>query len=337
MSFDKQSANLLIFAIFAAVLGFRNFIKDQSLIIAMAAGIGAYILYRWIPAIHPAGPFLHALALKAQPVLIFCMLFLQFSKIAPKDIRFEKWHLKLLAVQSGSCLACAAALFFVKAEIARVVIESLMLCSICPTAIAAGVVTDKIGGSISGIMSYLILVNCMVSLLVPAVFPLVHPIEGSSFFQSFLAILGKVFPMLILPALSAWALRYLWPAANSFFRARVGAAFYLWLVALSIALVITTHSIFNCNIPLWSLLLIAVVPVASCLLQFGLGHRIGNAYGKQQRITAGQALGQKNTSLMIWIGYMFLTPQTSIAGGIYSICHNLVNSREIARKNHSTI
>ena len=35
---------------------------------------------------------------------------------------------------------------------------------------------------------------------------------------------------------------------------------------------------------------------------------------------------------MIWIGYVFLTPLTSIAGGIYCICHNIYNSAEISRR-----
>lgn len=310
--------------------------RDQALIIAMVMGAGAYLLYRAVPAIHPAGPALHSIILKAQPVLIFLMLFLQFCKVSPKDIKFERWHYKLLTVQASICILCAAILIHIHTKEARVIIEAIMLCAICPTAIASGVVTDKIGGSISGIMSYLILVNSMVALLVPAIFPLVHPVPGQHFFQSFLSLMGKVFPTLILPALAAWGLKLVWPKAHNYFRKQVGAAFYLWLVTLSIAITITTRSIFNSDIPVWTLLTIAIVPTVSCICQFAIGHSIGSSYGKVEKITAGQALGQKNTSLMIWIGYMFLTPQTSIAGGIYSICHNIVNSLEITRKYHET-
>lgn len=307
----------------------KRFLKDQSLVVAMTAGIGTYLTYHFIPSLHPAGPVLHALTVKLQPALIFWMLFLQFCKVSPKDLKFEKWHLQLLLVQMGVCISCATALLLFKGPAARVLLESVMLCGICPTAIAAGVVTEKIGGSISGIMSYIILINLMVSILVPAVFPLVHPMEGKSFLASFLMILGKVFPMLILPALCAWTLRVIWPGAHSYFMRRTEAAFYLWLFALALAMVITTRSIIKTDLSFWTLLLIALIPAVSCLCQFGIGHHIGKAYGPVNRINAGQALGQKNTSLMIWIGYMFLTPQTSIAGGIYSICHNLVNSREI--------
>ncbi|MGN0191278.1 MAG: transporter, partial [Candidatus Cryptobacteroides sp.] len=69
---------------------------------------------------------------------------------------------------------------------------------------------------------------------------------------------------------------------------------------------------------------------------FRIGHRIGHNYGctpghEDNSITSGQAIGQKNTVVAIWMGYTFLTPETSIVGGFYSIWHNLYNSWEINR------
>ncbi len=42
-------------------------------------------------------------------------------------------------------------------------------------------------------------------------------------------------------------------------------------------------------------------------------------------------IGQKNTVFAIWMGYTFLTPETSIVGGFYSIWHNIYNSWQIHR------
>ena len=312
--------------------GLKSFLKRNPLIVAMITGVCIYLVYHWIPALHPAGPTLEKAVLTIQPILIFTMLFLQFSRTSPHDLKFRRWHLYLLLIQTGVCLASAAALFFVKGDVARVLLEAFMLCWICPTAIAAGVVTEKIGGSISGVMSYIILINLLVSILIPLVFPLVHPNPGQSFLNSFLTLLGKVFPTLILPAAAAWIIRYTMPKAQRFFMRNYGKAFQVWLVSLCLAIIITTRSIVRSELPWWSLLLISVVPAVSCLCQFAIGHRIGNRFGKVENITAGQALGQKNTTLMIWIGYVFLNPLTSIAGGIYCICHNLVNSAEISRR-----
>ena len=64
-----------------------------------------------------------------------------------------------------------------------------------------------------------------------------------------------------------------------------------------------------------------------CFLQFFAGRRIGS-------ITGGQTLGQKNTGFLIWLGYNYLTPVTSVAGGLYAIWQNLFNSWELYRKEH---
>ena len=58
----------------------------------------------------------------------------------------------------------------------------------------------------------------------------------------------------------------------------------------------------------------------------------GRRAGKLSKtITAGQALGQKNTIFTIWMGYTFMMPETSIVGGFYSIWHNIYNSRQLYR------
>ena len=75
---------------------------------------------------------------------------------------------------------------------------------------------------------------------------------------------------------------------------------------------------------------IAGISLACCALQFFLGKRIGAKF--QDEISAGQALGQKNTVFAIWLGYTFLTPVTSIAGGFYSVWHNLFNSYQLYKQ-----
>ncbi|MBQ5478324.1 MAG: transporter, partial [Bacteroidaceae bacterium] len=71
----------------------------------------------------------------------------------------------------------------------------------------------------------------------------------------------------------------------------------------------------------------AVAALITCAIQFALGKMIGGKYN--DRISGGQALGQKNTVFTIWLGATFLTPVTSIAGGFYSVCHNVVNSYQL--------
>ena len=60
--------------------GLKSFFKSNPLIVSMIMGVLIYLTYHWIPALHPAGPFLERAVLTIQPILIFMMLFLQFSR-----------------------------------------------------------------------------------------------------------------------------------------------------------------------------------------------------------------------------------------------------------------
>ena len=82
----------------------------------------------------------------------------------------------------------------------------------------------------------------------------------------------------------------------------------------------------------WAIAGIVLVSMFCCFIQFFTGRRIGSdAIGN---LTAGQALGQKNTGFLIWLGYNYMTPVTSVAGGLYAVWQNLFNSWELYRKQH---
>ena len=74
---------------------------------------------------------------------------------------------------------------------------------------------------------------------------------------------------------------------------------------------------------------IGVAALLACVVQFALGRRIGQRIGEP--IAPAQALGQKNTVFAIWAGYTFFDPVSSIAGGFYSIFHNVWNSYQLSQ------
>lgn len=304
-----------------------RFIKAWTLPIAIVSGALLYIIYDNIPALAVAGPVLEHIVGFLQPALIFVMLFLSFCRIEPRELRPRKWHAWLLLCQSAGFMLFALIEILLPDFSWKVLIEGAMLCLICPTATAAAVVTGKLGGDISGITAYTILINMVVSVLVPLVVPVVHPAEGISFVTASSLILAKVFPMLIAPCLLAFLVRYLMPHFHIWLLRFTDAAFYLWGVSLMLAILMTTRSIVHSTTPVVFQAGLAVVSLACCALQFWAGKKIGKRYGAT--ITAGQALGQKNTVVAIWMGYTFMTPVTSIAGGFYSIWHNIYNSWQL--------
>lgn len=318
-----------------------KFLKEWMLVIGIVCGASLYIIFHYVTLLHPAGPFLLGLCRNIQPVLIFAMLFLTFCRIEPHELRPHRWQLWLLLIQGGSFVLVSLLIVLFPALPLRIGWESFMLCMICPTATACAVVTNKLGGSMSGVLTYTILINLLTAILVPLFVPLIQHTEGMNFFTAFSRILAKVFPLLILPALSAWLIRYLLPELHSKLSHYTNLSFYVWAVALLLAILMSTRAIFHHDGSVWDLLEIAVASLLSSVIQFGSGKLIGAYYDRKtaaacnNRITAGQALGQKNTVFGIWMGYTFLNPVTSLAGGFYSIWHNVYNTmqlREISKR-----
>ncbi len=302
------------------------------LVIAMITGVVAYFVFINIPALERH----HILARNAvnilQPVLIFCMLFLTFLKVDLKHIRLCPWHLWLLLVQCGLFAAIGSILILMPHSGVRVVLEGAMLCLICPTATASAVVTRKLGGDVNHITTYIILINIAVSLTVPALVPYIHPNDSISMTTATLLIMGQVFPLLLMPLALAIFVRHLLPGLHSRLIKHPDLPFYLWAVALSLAIVVTTRSIVHSTVSLDTQIWLVAVSAICCVFQFWLGRLIGAVYS--DTVTAGQALGQKNTVFAIWLGYTFFTPVTAIVGGFYSIWHNLINTYQLYRHEH---
>lgn len=337
-----------------------SILRAWKLPVAMAAGAAAYFLFSLVIPRAGEAAFYRVISHGIQPGLIFVMLFLSFLKVEPHHLRPHRWHAVLLGAQGGAfVLASIAALAFRQAgmETAAITAEGAMLCFICPTATAAAVVVSKLRGSMSGIVTYLVVCNIMVTILAPAFLTLVEPRSGLGFWEGATMIMGKVFPILLCPLLLAILVRHYAPALMRWLLRAPDMPFYLWLVALPLAITVTVRTIVESRIALLTLTALALVSLACCIAQFAAGRAIGRRWqeatpipprgevaahggnpspplgglGGASAITAGQAFGQKNTVMAIWMGLVFLDPVTSVVGGFYSIWHNSINSWQLYR------
>ena len=308
-----------------------RFIKNWTLPLAMFAGTLGYFFLARIPLFAPAKPCLNGLIALLTPALIFAQLLLTFCKVEVRELKPKAWHGWLLLFQAVACLVVAALLICCPMEeMYREVFEGAMVCLICPTATAAAVITGKLGGSAASLTTYTLLSNLLAAMAVPLVFPLVEPHADITFFAAFLKILSKVFPLLLLPFFLACALRAFAPRIHRFLLDFHDAAFYLWAVALAIVSGQTVRSLVNSDAPVFVEVLIALAGLATCCIQFYLGKRIGGHY--KERISGGQALGQKNTVLAIWMAYTYLNPLSSVGPGSYVLWQNIINSYQLWKK-----
>lgn len=308
-----------------------RFLKNWTLPVAMVTGMSVYFIFARVPFLAPVKPAVNGIVAILTPLLIFAQLLLTFCKVEVRDLKPKVWHGWLILFQFLSCLLMAVLLAYCPMDMVyHEVFEGAMVCLICPTATAAAVITGKLGGSASSLTTYTLLSNLLAAVVVPLVFPWVELHADISFWMAFLKILGKVFPLLLCPFLLAWFLRAFVPRVHAWLLSFHSVAFYLWGVALAIVSGQTVRSLVNSTAPASVEWLIALAGLITCCLQFFLGKQIGGHYN--ERISGGQALGQKNTVLAIWMAYTYLNPLASVGPGSYVLWQNIINSWQLWKK-----
>lgn len=294
-----------------------KFLKDWTLPIAMLIGGVGY-------------PIFIALSF-LTPVLIFSMLLLTFCKVSPRELRPKRLHLWLLLIQIVGALVVYLLLY----RFNQVVAQGVMVCIICPTATAAAVITAKLGGNASSLTTYTLLANIGAALAVPIFFPLIQPNPDQHFWSAFSHILMKVFPLLISPIFVAWLLRRFLPKAHRVLLNYHESAFYLWAFSLMIVTAQTVFTLLNSSGDGRTEIWIAFGALVACCLQFFLGKTLGGLYN--DRIGGGQALGQKNTILALWMAHTYLNPLASVGPGSYVLWQNLINSWQLWKKRKRSV
>ncbi len=309
-------------------------LRENALVVAMLLGA---VSYNWLSRL----AFL-------SPYLIFLMLFFTFCKVNPARLRLRGWHYLLLLFQ----IVVSLLIFFALRGFDLILAQGVMLCVFMPTATAAAVITGKLGGSISELTTYTLLTNLLTAVLAPALFPYINPAATVGFWEGFWTILQKISPILILPFLLAWGLRVVYKhrTGKEFALGKTLSAmpFYVWVFALTVLIAKTVHSLVYDSYEPMAVVGMAIGSLLACVLQFYVGKRIGayldgermkdkghrteEASMDSLRISVGQALGQKNTMLAIWLAQAYLIPISSFAPAAYVIFQNLFNAWQLRQK-----
>ena len=129
--------------------------------------------------------------------------------------------------------------------------------------------------------------------------------------------------------------------------------FYLWVASIVVlTAVVTETTISNFKFQISNILILLVSSFFACLIQFALGKLIGylmpapskgtdyqdvlinpaaapTTMAEVSSITAGQAFGQKNTSLGVWMAQTYLSPMAALGAAAYIIWQNIFNSVQL--------
>jgi BASS family bile acid:Na+ symporter len=261
------------------------------------------------------------------PYLIFVMLFIPFCGVKTSELKITRLHLYLLAFQT----VVGVGVYFAVRGFDPVLAEGAMICVVAPTATSAVVVAAMLGARVSVMLTYSLLINIAVAVGAPLFFSAIAPDGGMTFWSEVAVIFGRVIPILVLPFVASLLLRRFVPKWANGVQRYGRVSFWLWLVALTIV----TGKVANFiseqeELTVGHGLLFAGTGLIICLLQFAVGRFIGHKTG--DTVAGGQALGQKNTILAIWLAQTYLNPLSSIAPASYVLWQNLVNSYQLCRR-----
>ncbi|MCR4852939.1 MAG: transporter [Prevotella sp.] len=319
-----------------------SFLKNWTLPVAIAVGSVCYLVFLWVPALDELGNLLGPIIDFIFPLSVFGTLFVTFCKVDFRQMRPHRWHVGVLVVQLLLVAIVVGTILGLHVEGSqKLLLEALLTCVIAPSASAAPVVTGKLGGNISTMSAFTVISAFASSLMIPFVFPMLEQTVHTDFWSAFAIILQKVAIVLLLPLAMGYLMQRfarVWEPVERFHRAIVGMpnlSFYCWAFSLSITSGITVKNIVHSGAGSSLLILIALLTLLLCFVQFALGRGIGKRLG--EHINCGQALFQKNTALAIWVAYMYLNPVASVGAGCYVLWQNIINSVELwaYRKKHS--
>ena len=304
-------------------------LKKWTLLCALVFGTVVYLLFSEVPLLQPFGNAVGPLCVEFVPIVIFALLYVTFCKIDMENLRPRPWHFWLQLIRT------ALSGFFVMLILwlggdnpqLKLVLEGCFICFICPTAAAAAVVTEKLGGSIASLTVYTLIANIVTSIIIPLFFPMVEKGSDITFLFAFMMILRRVVTVLLLPLCLALLTRRFLPRVADVIKSHKNLGFYMWSFNLSIVTGMTVHNILAADVSGYTLLLLLILPLLITLVQFTIGKWVGSFFG--ERVSAGQALGQKNTIVGIWLTVTFLNPVAAVAPGAYVLWQNLVNSWQI--------
>lgn len=303
-------------------------IKRNSLIFSMIVGAVGYELFANVEWLMPLGDAVGPVLPEWLPVGLFSLLYVTFCKIKISELRPRTWHfiIQLVRVALASSMVFLISIYGHDPDV-KLVLEGVFICFVCPTAAAVVVIAEKLGGSVESLTVFTFIGNAVSLMIIPLLFPMVERGAEVTFMTMAMLLLRNVFVVLVVPlALALLSRRYL-PAMVKRLNTYKDLGFYIWCFNLVIVTGVTLRNITHSTVSGWVMWLLLIAPLGACLIHFVIGKSVGYAWGDS--ISAGQALGQKNTVVGIWLTLTFLNPLAAIAPGAYVIWQNLVNGWQV--------
>lgn len=254
--------------------------------------------------------------------LLMVMLFMVFLKLNLKELKIRRSHWILwgvnLVIGVGSYLAAR----WITGN--ETLAQAAFFTGITPTATAASVVMGFLRGNVGYVITSFIITNTGIALVMPF---LLGWVCGNTSFEFLLRVANTLVFLLLIPAGAAFVLRKIYPAAVNWPKKLATASFGLWSACLFI-IAASAAQFFRDNpgISPWIIAETALIALVICIASFGIGALLER---KRFRREASQSLGQKNTTLTIYLALVYAGPLAAMAVISYVLWHNSYNAVQL--------
>ncbi|MBN2677966.1 MAG: hypothetical protein JXR32_07855 [Anaerolineaceae bacterium] len=285
---------------------FQTFFNSQGkgVILLLTIALGALL------------PQLHIFTFMIQ-YLLMLMLFFAFL-----DLKFspQMLHKSVFAILLAN-IAIAFGGYAILAPHDTTLALAAFMTGIAPTAIAAPVMVSLIRGKIEYVIASVLVTNICLAVIIPISLPF---LLESDIRISIMEVLQPVLIVMFVPMLLSRLVTYLPPRLQAVMSKGKSTSFSIWSLNLLIVSANASHFLRTQNTSFTLILLqIALIGMAICILNFGVGALIG---GRPYWQEASQSLGQKNLSFVIWVSLAFINPLVAMGPTFYVLYHHIYNS-----------
>lgn len=253
--------------------------------------------------------------------LVMGMLFFVFLQTRLSRESLRRSHGVLLAVNVLMGFAAWGLGWLVGG---RDVALAAFFAGITPTATAAPVVVSFLRGRVEYVVAAFLVTNLVIAALFPLMLPLVL---GHATPAVFSQVLGTIGTVVFGPMAAAWLLRAAHPAAADWPKRLANVSFGMWVLALFLITANASRFLHaQADLPRRTLAAIAATSALVCAANFALGRLIG---GREFPREASQSLGQKNTTITIYLALTYANPLVALGPTCYVIWHNVWNSWQL--------
>lgn len=275
-------------------------------------------------------PQAHVLS-PALPFMIGLMMFLSFVGKVPHQQHGYTFKIEVKAFLAS--LVMLAVLWGVVEffQLPREVLLGGAIICLCPPANAAPAMAKVLGGNPVLALKIFLSGNVIACFSIPLIYGYLTGADAS-FAEVAMKIFNSIQPIISIPLAIALGLRAFYPELADKAVRFQKYTLLVWTISVFLILAKASYDIREMGFAeLWNsgkLSMLALVALILCIVQF----TVGWFSDKKHPIESSQSMGQKNTTLVIWISSLYAGPVAAIAPTCYVIWQNLVLSWMCGRK-----